>query len=107
LGSCAHIENCNNWQGTSGQYYDVVAVALEEFILNETSLYMLVSNNRALWVGSARDLIEDSTSRELFRKTIAIASIAYEMCDAKEENQRILMAADILGGHPISTLHAA
>ena len=96
-----------NWQGGSGQLHSLNEVSVEDFILNETNLYVLVTKNRAIWVGTAQDLIEDSASRAQFRHSTKFATAAYEMPIPKDEADKIKVHADLLSGHPLTKLHAA
>ncbi len=95
------------WQGSSEQFHPIDEVPVDDFILNETKLYMLVSKDRAIWIGTARDLIEDSASRSLFRHSTKFASAAYQLDIPKDEAKRISLVADLMSGHPAQKLHAA
>lgn len=95
------------WQGSSEQFHLIDEVPVDDFILNETKLYMLVSKDRAIWIGTARDLIEDSASRSLFRHSTKFASAAYELEIPSDEAKRISLIADLMSGHQAQKLHAA
>lgn len=103
----APTDNSTYWQGSSEQFHLIDEVPLDDFILNETKLYMLVSNDRAIWIGTTRDLIEDSASRSLFRHSTKFASAAYQLDTPQDEAKRISLIADLMSGHPAQKLHAA
>ncbi len=96
-----------NWHGGSGNYYHINQVELDDFILDEANIYILVYNSRTVWVGSARDLIEDSISRAQFRQALKVASAAFETPAPRFENHRISLISDLLSGHLMPVPFAA
>lgn len=96
-----------NWQGGSGKIYALEEVSVDDFVLDETHLYMLIAKNSAIWIGTAQDLIKDSASRIQFRQNSKFATKAYEIPLPQDEAHKIQMVADLLSGHPNSRLHAA
>jgi len=103
----AHINSANNWLGGSGKIYAASEIEVKDFILNDSSIYVLVSQKRAIWIGTARDLIEDSASRSQFRQSIKLASSAFEIHSPRHQNQRFGLIADLLAGHLAPTSFAA
>jgi len=101
------INSATIWQGGSGKFYTVNEVELRDFTLNEDSIYLLVSQKRAVWIGTARDLIEDSACRTQFRQSLETASRAFEIISPRHQNQRFELIADLLAGHLASTSFAA
>lgn len=95
------------WQGGSGRQYLIKEQSVSDFLLGDTNLYMLVANNRAIWVGTCDDLIRDSASRAQFRSAISYASAAYEMELPINDTARVCLSADLLNGQPAGKLHAA
>ena len=96
-----------NWRGGSGKIYSLTEVSVDDFILEETHLYMLVSQETALWIGTARDLIEDSASRIQFRQNSKFATKAYAIPLPPIEEDKIQMVGDLTSGRSISKRHAA
>ncbi|VAW21760.1 hypothetical protein MNBD_ALPHA11-1648 [hydrothermal vent metagenome] len=88
-----------NWQGGTGKFYPVDEIGLKDFTLSDTSIYLLVLNNRAVWIGGASDLIEDSFSRSQFRQAIKLATAAYKIPCPRHEYQRVGLISDLLAGH--------
>jgi len=88
-----------NWQGGTGKCYTVEEIGLKDFILSDTSIYLLVLNSRAVWIGGAGDLIEDSISRSQFRQAIKLAKAAYKIPCPRHDYQRVGLIADLLAGH--------
>ena len=101
------MTNGINWQGGSGRHYSMCEQPVSDFLLKDKNLYMLVANNRAIWVGTRDDLVSDSASRAQFRTAISYASAAYEMKLPSDDTARICLFADLLNGQPASKLHAA
>lgn len=95
------------WQGGSGRHYPINEQSVSDFLLNDTNLYMLVANNRAVWVGTSDDLIRDSASRTQFRSAISYASTAYEMALPADDTARVCLCADLLNGQLAPNLHVA
>ncbi len=95
------------WQGGSGNTYLVKPVSVEHFILSDSHIYLLVNAGRAIWVGTARNLIDDQISRSRFRRAIAKATSAFEFAMPCDEHQRLLLLADLETGHPMQQLSAA
>ncbi|MCF6326230.1 MAG: hypothetical protein L3J21_02930 [Devosiaceae bacterium] len=88
-----------NWQGGTGKCYSVEEIGLKDFVLSDTSVYLLVLNNRAVWIGGASDLIEDSVSRAQFRQAIKLATAAYKIPCPRHDYQRVGLISDLLAGH--------
>ncbi len=91
-----HLEN---WQGGTGKCYQIKEIGLKDFVLSDTSIYLLVLNSRAVWIGGANDLIEDSVSRAQFRQAIKLATAAYKIPCPRHDYQRVGLIADLLAGH--------
>ncbi len=102
-----YTHNNTFWQGGSGRHYPVTEQSVSDFLLSDTNLYMLVANNRAVWVGTSDDLIRDSASRAQFRSAVSYASAAFEMALPTDDTARVCLSADLLNGQPASKLHAA
>lgn len=96
-----------NWRGQSGIFHSLNEVCVDDFILSDDHLYILVANEAAIWIGSASDLIEDSVSRAQFRQGVRLATAAYKLEAPDNQNLKIALIADLLSGHPVSSLHAA
>jgi len=88
-----------NWQGGTKKLYPVDEIGLKDFTLSDTSIYLLVLNNRAVWIGGASDLIEDSISRSQFRQAIKLATAAYKIPCPRHDYQRVGLIFDLLAGH--------
>jgi len=100
--NCDLVSNSShlaNWQGGTGKFYPIDDIELEDFTLSDTSVYLLVMNNRAIWIGGARDLIEDSVSRSQFRQAIKLATTAYKIPCPRHDYQRVSLISDLLAGH--------
>ncbi len=95
------------WQGGSGSTYAVKPVSVEHFVLGDFHIYLLVNAGRAIWVGTARDLIDDQISRSQFRRAISKATSAYELDMPRDEHQRLFLLTDLETGHPAQRLSAA
>ena len=95
------------WQGGTGKSYPVREIGLDDFVLSDTSLYILVSNNRAIWIGRACDLIEDAASRSRFRQALKLASSAYKISCPAHEYIRLNLVSDLLAGHLLAHPFAA
>ncbi|MCF6302942.1 MAG: hypothetical protein L3J13_07045 [Devosiaceae bacterium] len=96
-----------NWRGHSGKCHSLIEVCVDNFFLTDAHLYMLVANERAIWIGSANDLIDDSASRAQFRQGIKLATAAYKLEAPVDQNLKLILSADLLSGQPVSSLHAA
>ncbi len=88
-----------SWHGGTGKDYPVDEMDLESFTLDDASIYLLAADNRAVWIGGARDLIEDNNSRSQFRQAIKLATAAYKMPCPPREYQRTGLISDLLSGH--------
>ena len=95
------------WQGGSGHAYATKQVAVEHFVLSDYHIYLLVNAGRAIWVGTARDLIDDQISRSQFRRAISKATSAFEIDLPRDEHQRLFLLGDLETGHPAQRLSAA
>jgi hypothetical protein len=67
------------WMGCSGRAYAFVREPLDSFILTEGCLYLLAEGGNVLWVGAARDLVEEQSSRTRFRHAIERGAAVYRM----------------------------
>ncbi|HHG89679.1 MAG TPA: hypothetical protein ENJ90_04250 [Devosia sp.] len=95
------------WQGASGNIYALRVVSVERFVLGDFHAYLLANAGQAIWVGTARDVIDDQISRSQFRRAISKATSAFELDMPRDEHQRLLLLADLETGHPVRQLSAA
>lgn len=98
------------WLGGSDTRYPGTRLALDHFVLADNSIYLLAGRERALWVGGARELIDDAVSRSRFRSAILMASIALQLPAPRNDLERMWLIADLETGHLAqrpTTLNAA
>jgi len=98
------------WLGGSDCRYPGTQLAIDHFVLDDNSIYVLAGRERALWVGTSRDLIDDTASRSQFRSAIAMASIALQLPAPRNDLERMWLIADLETGHLAqrpTTLNAA
>jgi len=87
-----------HWLGGSNSCYQGTRLHVDRFVLDDESIYLLVECERALWVGDARDLIDDMASRSRFRSAIVKASIAVQLPAPRNDLQRMWLIADLQTG---------
>ncbi len=87
------------WQGLSGRHYSLRREDAGTFSLAPEALYMLTSGEAVLWVGRARDLIEDATSRLRFRDALASEPEVYRLDGPEVEVGGESTAWDLRYGH--------
>lgn len=73
------------WIGASGQRYVFTAEPLESFVLTDGYLYLLAEGAKVLWVGAARNLVDEQASRARFRDAIARGAAVYRMREPKDD----------------------
>jgi len=87
-----------HWLGGSGSRYSSTQLMVDDFVLDDGSIYILLKGESALWVGTARDLIYDQTSRSRFRSAIGKASIVLQLPAPGNELNRMWLIADLQTG---------
>jgi hypothetical protein len=89
-----------NWRGRSGRFYDLDALAIEQFALTGGSLYLLARGADVLWVGSEDDVIGDAARRTAFRTALRVANGVYRIASPENDVDRMIMVWDLEGGEP-------
>ncbi len=87
------------WLGGAGSRYLSTQLMVDDFVLADGSIYILLKCESALWVGTARDLIDDQVSRSRFRSAIAHASDVLQLPAPDNELERMWLIADLQAGH--------
>jgi hypothetical protein len=95
-----------NWRGRSGRFYALTPERMESFSLG-AGLHLLALGSNVLWVGSARDIIDDSASRARFRLALDCADRAYAVDGGEDDVSRLTTVWDLEGAEPVSGLSAA
>jgi len=96
-----------NWRGRSGRFYALSPERLDVFGLASEGLYLLALGGNVLWVGSARDVIDDAQSRSRFRLALETADRAFTVDAGDNDLERMTMVWDLEGGEPVTGLSAA
>lgn len=96
-----------SWRGGSGRAYDATPESLEAFRFDATSIYILVNRNAPGWVGSARDLIEDQSSRARFKLAMRTASDVLRLSGPSDDVERMVLKFDLEGGRQVACRSAA
>ena len=92
------------WIGQSGRQYRLLPESLPGFQLGDTHVHVLVSGAKALWAGSADDVVADPQSRARFRQAMAERGRGLSArADAGRESRPII-AWDIVNGGPAGPL---
>ena len=87
-----------NWRGQSGRYYALFQEHLENFVLKGQDLYVIARGNKAQWIGTAGDIIEDQASRARFRAAVKEASAVLRFSAPGDSVQRMKAKWDLEGG---------
>ncbi len=95
-----------SWRGRSGRYYALSPERLDRFALSEGEIYLVALGNNVLWVGSARDVIDDHQSRSRFRLALDCADRVYRIDEDAEDGERMSMVWDLEGAEPVASLAA-
>lgn len=93
-----------NWCGRSGQFYAMWPEQLESFVLKGQNLYLLVSGNEVLWLGTGDDIVSDTSSRACFRTALKMATSAYRLPAPGDEITAMRTRWDIEGGQLAGSL---
>ena len=96
-----------NWRGRSGRFYALTPERLDAFGLATDGLYLLALGANVLWVGSARDVIDDAQSRSRFRLALDCADRAFAVDVGADDITRMTMVWDLEGAEPVTSLSAA
>jgi hypothetical protein len=96
-----------NWRGRSGRFYALTPERLDAFGLATDGLYLLALGGNVLWVGSARDVIDDAQSRSRFRLALDCADRAFAVDVSADDITRMTMVWDLEGAEPVTSLSAA
>lgn len=96
-----------NWRGRSGRFYALMAERMDAFALTTNGLHLLALGTQVMWVGSARDVIDDPQSRARFRLALDCADRAYAVSAGEDELSRMTVVWDLEGAEPVSGLNAA
>jgi hypothetical protein len=96
-----------NWRGRSGRFYALTPERLDSFVLDSASLYLLARGGVPMWVGSARDVIDDAQSRSRFRLALEAADRAFLVETEQDELERATTVWDLEGAEPVTGLSAA
>ncbi len=86
------------WQGASGRIYEFTKQNLEDFTLLGKDIYVLIANDRPVWVGNANDLINDEISRASFKKATGSADCVFYYRDNSDELTKMGIINDIKNG---------
>lgn len=97
-----HFKTPASWRGESGRAYDAVPESLEAFRFDDSSIYILVNHNAPGWVGSARDLIEDQSSRARFKLAMRSASDVLRLNGPSDDVERMVLKFDLEGGRQVA-----
>ncbi len=96
------------WRGVSGRIYDLEEVCVRDFTLRDAHIYLLLSGEQALWVGTSSDLIQDSASRARFRQALVLATSAHCLpVNDMDPAAGIALNTDLMAGTPVREQHAA
>jgi hypothetical protein len=96
-----------NWRGRSGRFYALNAEPLADFVLSQRGLHLLALGTQVMWVGSARDVIDDAQSRARFRLALDCADRAFAVEAGEDDLSRMTVVWDLEGAEPVSGLTAA
>lgn len=96
-----------NWRGRSGRFYALTPERLDAFGLATDGLYLLALGTSVMWVGSARDVIDDAQSRARFRLALDCADRAFAVDTDADDLSRATIVWDLEGAEPVSGLSAA
>ena len=92
------------WVGQSGRHYRLLLEVSGGFQLRDACVHVLVAGDQALWAGSERDVVSDPQSRSHFRKAMSADVVAYRLEPTPDEDQRSIIAWDIVHGAPAGPL---
>ena len=92
------------WTGHTGRQYRLLPESVSGFQLLEGQVHVLVMGSEALWSGSAGDVVADPQSRARFRAAMAKDVAVYRIEPPPDEETRVMVAWDILKGHPAEPL---
>lgn len=95
------------WRGASGRVYPATAQAPDAFDMGSGHLFLIVGNDRALWVGTEADLIAEPKSRARFRAALRRATGVLRLEAPDTEGDRLALALDLEGGGPVAAQSAA
>lgn len=86
-----------SWRGRSGRTFLATPMSVREFMLRNDQLHMVAQGRHVLWVGSARDIVEDAISRARLRLALGSADRAYLVGAAGDEAERLTTIWDLEG----------
>jgi hypothetical protein len=95
------------WRGRSGRLYALSARRLDALSLGPGEIYLLALGGRALWVGSADEIVEDPHSRARFRLALDCADRAFRVEAGADPLERMTVVWDLEGSEPASARSAA
>lgn len=96
-----------SWRGRSGRTYMLRAEGIENFVLDDSELYVLTEGDRPCWVGTAGDVIADEVSRAKFRAAVRVASSVLSIARPADAVASMTAAWDLEGGEPAPQLAQA
>lgn len=98
-------ERAVSWRGRSGHSYAMVEERMDSFSLTDNALFVLVADNIPCWVGTATDVIEDSSSRARFRAALKACSSVFKLdVSLLDDVKRVATAWDVENGHVAGNL---
>ena len=87
-----------NWRGRSGQFYALTPQSLDSFVLEGQDLYLLISGNEVLWLGTGDDIVKDTSSRACFRTAVKMATAVFRLPNPGDDITAMRTRWDIEGG---------
>jgi hypothetical protein len=90
----------SNWQGRSGQTYDLLSENLEHFGMSDPHLFLLAKGSHVMWVGSAAELVADPMSRTRFRLALDCADRVFRVLSVGTA-ERLSIIWDLEGAEPL------
>ncbi|MDB5612408.1 MAG: hypothetical protein JWQ22_61 [Devosia sp.] len=90
----------SNWQGRSGQTYDLLSENLERFGMSDTHLFLLANGSHVMWVGSSAELVADPMSRTRFRLALDCADRVFRVLSVGTA-ERLSTIWDLEGAEPL------
>lgn len=95
------------WRGRSGRCYTLMPEGRENFVLEDSEIYLIADGDDVRWVGTAGDLIDDQASRQRFRRAVASTAAVFRMPSPSDDLTRMTIAWDLEAGERMSELSAA
>ncbi len=87
----------SSWHGRSGDVYALEVIPLDLLELDMEHLVVLAEDGLVVWVGSARDVIENHLSRERLRLAMRRGAKAFRTEAPADELARLTLAWDLEG----------